>query len=138
MSPEKFRVVRGTGPSYRHARRVVSRPCPNFSLNTQASGDDLDSMQATYNDLLQTQEKLREVIPNEQLKRRLEGESSFISQEWGEVFGREKSRVILGQVNDLLASLERKIEDLDKEWAEVNRRFSTQGYNEELHDRYQV
>ena len=109
-----------------------------FSLNTQASGDDLDSMQATYNDLLQTQEKLREVIPNEQLKRRLEGESAFTSQEWSEVFGREKSRVILGQVNDLLASLGRKIEDLDKEWAEVNRRFSTQGYNEELHDRYQV
>lgn len=109
-----------------------------FSLNTQASGDDLDSMQATYNDLLQTQEKLREVIPNEQLKRRLEGESAFISQEWSEVFGREKSRVILGQVNDLRTSLERKIEDLDEECAEVNRQFCTQGYNEELHDRYQV
>lgn len=109
-----------------------------FPLNTQVSSDDLDSMQATYNDLLQTQEKLRAMIPNEQLKRRLEGESAVISQEWSEVFGREKSRLIRGQVNDLRSSLERRIEDLDKEWAEVNHQFSTQGYTEELHERYQV
>ena len=107
-------------------------------LNTKASSDDLDSIQAACNDLLQTQEQLRAIIPNEQVKRRLEGEAAYIAQEWGEVYNREKSRLIRGQFDDLRASLKKNIEALDKEWAEVNHHFSTQGYSEDLHERYQV
>ena len=104
----------------------------------QASDDELDSIQATCNDLLQTHEQLRIVIPNEQVKRRLEGEATFIAQEWGEVYSREKSRLVRGHFEDLRSALERNIEGLDKEWAEVNEAFSTQGYSAELHERYQV
>ena len=77
-------------------------------------------------------------MPNEQVKRRLEGEATFIAQEWGEMYSREKSRLIRGQFEDLRSSLERDIEGLDKEWTEVNHQFSTQGYSGGLHERYQV
>ena len=72
------------------------------------------------------------------MKRRLEGEATFIAQEWGEVYSREKTRLVRGDMDKLRSSLERNIEGLDKEWAEVNQQFSTQGYSAELHDRYQV
>ena len=104
----------------------------------KASDEELDSIQATCDDLLQTHEQLRAIMPNEQVKRRLEGEASFIAQEWGEVYSREKSRLIRGHFEDLRSTLERNIEGLDKESAEVNQQFSTQGYSAELHERYQV
>ena len=77
-------------------------------------------------------------MPNEQVKRRLEGEATFIAQEWGEVYSREKSRLIRSHFEDLRSSLKRNIDGLDKEWAEVNHQFSTQGYSGDLHERYQV
>ena len=104
----------------------------------QASDDELDGIQATCNDLLQTHEQLRAIVPNEQVKRRLEGEAAFIAQEWSEVYNREKARLIRGHFEDLRSSLERNIEALDKEWAEVNEQFSGQGYSADLHERYQV
>ena len=68
----------------------------------------------------------------------MEGEASFITQEWGEVYNREKSRVVRGHVEELRSSLDRNIQALDKEWAEVNEQFSSQGYTADLHERYQV
>lgn len=108
------------------------------SRDFKASGEELDSIQATCNDLLQTHEQLRAIIPNEQVKRRLDGEATFIAQEWDEVYNREKSRLIKGHFEDLRASLERDIDELHKEWAEVNRLFSTLGYSADIHERYQV
>lgn len=109
-----------------------------YFLPEQASHDELEDAQATYEDLLKTHEQLRTIIPNEQVKRRLEGEASFITQEWGEVYNREKSRVVRGHVEELRSSLDRNIQALDKEWAEVNEQFSSQGYTADLHERYQV
>ena len=77
-------------------------------------------------------------MPNEQVKRRLEGEAAFIAQEWGEVYHREKARLIRSHFEELRSSLERNIEGLDKEWAEVDEQFSAQGYSADLHERYQV
>jgi len=54
------------------------------------------------------------------------------------VYNREKARLIRGHFEDLRSSLERNIEALDKEWAEVNEQFSGQGYSADLHERYQV
>lgn len=108
------------------------------SFAFQASDDELDGIQATCNDLLQTHEQLRAIVPNEQVKRRLEGEATFIAQEWSEVYNREKARLIRGHFEELRSSLERNIEALDKEWAEVNEQFSAQGYSADLHERYQV
>ena len=108
------------------------------SFVLQASDDELEDIQATCKDLLQTHEQLRAIVPNEQVKRRLEGEATFIAQEWGEVYNREKTRLIRGHFEELRSSLERNIEGLDKEWAEVNEQFSTQGYSADLHERYQV
>ena len=108
------------------------------SFAFQASDDELDGIQATCNDLLQTHEQLRAIVPNEQVKRRLEGEAAFIAQEWSEVYNREKARLIRGHFEDLRSSLEKNIEALDKEWAEVNEQFGGQGYSADLHERYQV
>ena len=108
------------------------------SFTFQASDDELDGIQATCNDLLQLHEQLRAIVPNEQVKRRLEGEATFIAQEWSEVYNREKARLIRGLFEGLRSSLERNIEALDKEWAEVNEQFSGQGYSADLHERYQV
>lgn len=54
------------------------------------------------------------------------------------MYNREKARLIKGHFEELRSSLERNIEDLDKEWAEVNEQFSGQGYSADLHGRYQV
>ena len=54
------------------------------------------------------------------------------------MYNREKARLIRGHFEELRSSLERNIEDLDKEWAEVNEQFSSQGYSADLHERYQV
>ena len=54
------------------------------------------------------------------------------------MYNREKSRVVRGHVEELLSSLDRNIQALDKEWAEVNEQFSSQGYTADLHERYQV
>ena len=72
------------------------------------------------------------------MKRRLEGEAIFIAREWSEVYSREKGRLMRGRVEDLRSALDRNIEALEKEWAEVNDQFSAQGYSAELHERYQV
>lgn len=54
------------------------------------------------------------------------------------MYNREKSRVVRGHVEELRSSLDRNIQALDKEWAEVNEQFSSQGYTADLHERYQV
>ena len=54
------------------------------------------------------------------------------------MYNREKSRVLRGHVEELRSSLDRNIQALDKEWAEVNEQFSSQGYTADLHERYQV
>lgn len=54
------------------------------------------------------------------------------------MYNREKSRVVRGHVEELRSSLDRNIQALDKEWAEVNEKFSSQGYTADLHERYQV
>ena len=54
------------------------------------------------------------------------------------MYNREKSRVVRGLVEELRSSLDRNIQALDKEWAEVNEQFSSQGYTADLHERYQV
>lgn len=54
------------------------------------------------------------------------------------MYNREKSRVVRGYVEELRSSLDRNIQALDKEWAEVNEQFSSQGYTADLHERYQV
>lgn len=54
------------------------------------------------------------------------------------MYNREKARLIRGHFEDLRSSLEKNIEALDKEWAEVNEQFSGQGYSADLHERYQV
>lgn len=54
------------------------------------------------------------------------------------MYNREKSRVVRGHVEELRSSLDRNIQALDKEWAEVNEQFSSQGYTAGLHGRYQV
>ncbi|KAJ7337132.1 hypothetical protein OS493_009986 [Desmophyllum pertusum] len=112
-------------------RRLKNRPLnlPSKCFFTfQASDDELDDIQATCNDLLQTHEQLRVIVPNEKVKRRLESEATFNAQEWGEVYNREKTCLIKGHFEELRSSLARNIESLDKEWAEVNEQFSTQGY----------
>lgn len=54
------------------------------------------------------------------------------------MYNREKSRVVRGHVEELRSSLDRNIQALDKEWAEVNEQFSSQGFSADLHERYQV
>ena len=54
------------------------------------------------------------------------------------MYNREKSRMVRGHVEELRSSLDRNIQALDKEWAEVNEQFSSQGYTADLHERYQV
>lgn len=54
------------------------------------------------------------------------------------MYNREKSRVVRGHVEELRSSLDRNIQALDKEWADVNEQFSSQGYTADLHERYQV
>lgn len=54
------------------------------------------------------------------------------------MYNREKSRVVRGHVEELRSSLDRNIQALDNEWAEVNEQFSSQGYTADLHERYQV
>ena len=54
------------------------------------------------------------------------------------MYNREKLRVVRGHVEELRSSLDRNIQALDKEWAEVNEQFSSQGYTADLHERYQV
>lgn len=54
------------------------------------------------------------------------------------MYNREKSRVVRGHVEELRSSVDRNIQALDKEWAEVNEQFSSQGYTADLHERYQV
>lgn len=54
------------------------------------------------------------------------------------MYNREKSRVVRGHVEELRSSLDRNIQALEKEWAEVNEQFSSQGYTADLHERYQV
>lgn len=54
------------------------------------------------------------------------------------MYNREKSRVVRGHVEELRSSLDRNIQALDKEWAEVYEQFSSQGYTADLHERYQV
>lgn len=54
------------------------------------------------------------------------------------MYNREKERLVKSHVDELRSTLERNIEGLNKEWAEVNERFNAQGYSGEIHERYQV
>ena len=54
------------------------------------------------------------------------------------MYNREKERLVKSHVDELRSTLERNIEGLNKEWAEVNELFNAQGYSGEIHERYQV
>ena len=107
-------------------------------LYVQASDDELDSIQVTCTDLLQTHERLQGLLPNEHVRRRLEGQAISTAQDWSEVYSREKLRLLRSHFDEWRSALEDEFGRLAHEMGEVVEELSEQGFSLELYQRYKV
>ena len=107
-------------------------------LYVQASDDELDSIQVTCTDLLQTHERLQGLLPNEHVRRRLEDQAISTAQDWSEVYSREKLRLLRSHFDEWRSALEDEFGRLAHEMGEVVEELSEQGFSLELYQRYKV
>ena len=88
--------------------------------------------------MMETHELLQNSFPNEQVKKRLRVSAEYIVQEWGEVYNREKLRLLRKHFVDIKSELESELFRLEKELTAMNSILKSKGYSKELHQRCKV
>ena len=88
--------------------------------------------------MMETHEQLQNSFPNEQVKKRLRVSAEYIVQEWGEVYNREKLRLLRKHFVDIKSELESELFRLEKELTAMNSIRKIKGYSKELHQRCKV
>ena len=83
-------------------------------------------------------EQLQNLFPNEQVKKRLTVSADYIEQEWGEVYSREKVRLLQKHFVDVKSEIESELFRLEQELTAMNSLLRNKGYSNELHKRVKV
>ena len=98
----------------------------------------MDDIQAACSDLLQTCELLQALLPNESIRRKLDNQAKSAVQDWGEVFEREKTRLLRKQFEEWRAGLEAELSRLVQDLGDVVKDLNEHGFCLALYQRYKV